>query len=204
MIEEDRRMRRNIGSGARMRRGTKARKHQVELRRAEGSSERRMADRNEDFNWYLGLELFLSGQAARSFCYCFFLPAFSLSFAPRHLFPSFLSPRKRFTEAIPGEATIVGVICIPAKRSRKLRQGVRVRARDRTQRARHEGEKASADRRAVNGYVIAITAARNRKQRAGGRIVSILEQLIVGNYDKFTASLRQPSRGIIPHIRGMI
>ena len=115
MIEEDRREGRE--EGRRRRRSTcTARKREEEQEREStrwsrdeqrAVLERRMADRNEDFNWYPGLSLSLSlsfsGQAARSFCYCFFLSAFSLSFSPRPLFPaasrSFLL-EKRFTEAI--------------------------------------------------------------------------------------------------------
>lgn len=48
-----------------------------------GPSERRMADRNEDFNWYpLRAARPARGPPARSFCYCFFLVPFSLSFRP--------------------------------------------------------------------------------------------------------------------------
>lgn len=93
----------------------KARKHQVESRRAE---RRRMADRNEDFNWYpwsraLSLFLSLSGQRRLALFFSFFF-SFSLLFLFASLFPiipfpSSLSPRKRFTEAIPAT-----VICTPA------------------------------------------------------------------------------------------
>lgn len=165
--------------------GSKARKHQVEPRRAEGKSERRMADRSEDFNWY---PVPGSGQAARSFCYCFFLPPFSLSF-PWPLFPAPFSS-KTIYRGHSGEAARSSGLFVYRGTFTEIA-------------ARCAGERfadlANAPARRprwplraspVNGYVIAITAARNRKRLAGARIVSISEQLFLSNYDKSTASLR--------------
>lgn len=115
-IERSSRGRRSKYSREKERKGRKkARKHQVESRRAE---RRRMADRNEDFNWYpwsraLSLFLSLSGQRRLALFFSFFF-SFSLLFLFASLFPiipfpSSLSPRKRFTEAIPAT-----VICTPA------------------------------------------------------------------------------------------
>ena len=94
-IERSSRGRRSKYSREKERKGRKkARKHQVESRRAE---RRRMADRNEDFNWYpwsrtLSLSFCLSPVRGGSlfffsfFFFFFVIVSFRLSF-PYHSFP---------------------------------------------------------------------------------------------------------------------
>lgn len=84
----------------------KARKHQVESRRAE---RRRMADRNEDFNWYpwsrtLSLFLSLSGQRRLTLFFFFFvIVSFRLSF-PYHSLPLVPFSSKTIYRGHPGHS----------------------------------------------------------------------------------------------------
>ena len=161
MIEEDRREGREEGRRRRRRSTCTARKREEEQEREStrwsrdeqrAVLERRMADRNEDFNWYPGLSLSLSlSLSLVRRLVLFVIVSFCLPFLYHSLLgPSSLPPLVPFSSKndlprpLPRRGCDRRGYLYTGERSRKLRQGVRVRARDRTQRApsiRHEGEK---------------------------------------------------------------